>query len=562
MLTELKINNFAIIDEITLTFDRGLTVITGETGAGKSIIIGAVGLLLGERATAELIRSGAETAQVEALFHIGGLNQVKDLLADMGFTPSEELIIKRIISRSGRNRVFINGEMATLQMLSRLVEYLINICGQHEHQALLNAATHIDILDEYGSLLPLRARFAEIFTRYRSLLGEMERLYSLQKQRKEREELIRFQLNEIDAARPTQGEDVELLNEKRVLTHVQRLLDLSGGSYHDLYAKKGSLLEELRRVSSAVAEIVKIDPTFRISREDCDNLYYQLEDMAFALRDYSAKLSFDPERLAQIEERLETIGRLKRKYGGSIENVITKRDELEGELTAISSVEEELAACAVKVDKVKKELSELADELTRLRKEAARTLKEAIEAELSALRMAEARFEVLFHKPADEVQRDGDRYDTKGQDQIEFYLSTNLGEDLKPLNRIASGGELSRIILAIKRVLAEVGKIGTIIFDEVDSGIGGATAHTVGRKLLEVARHHQVICITHLAHIACFGDRHYRVVKRHADGRTFSAVEYLLDEGSRVQEIARMLGGADLTEKTMAHAREMVARAK
>lgn len=554
MLTELKITNFAIIDELTVSFDEGLTVITGETGTGKSIIIGAVGLLLGDKASSDLIRTSEETAQVEASFQIGRLKQVSELLRSMGIPGGDELSIKRIISRTGRNRVFINGELATLQMLSRIVEHLINICGQHEHQLILNAVNHIDVLDEFGGILPLRAEFADFYLRHRQLEEGHKQLLGSKKSRDERKELIGFQLGELNALDLTPGEDGLLQSEKRVLINTQRLLDLARTGYHTLYAQNNPVLGELRRAIGTVAEIGKIDPSLPVKKEDCEDIYYRLEDVALALRDYSEKLSFDPERLTAIEERLEAIGRLKRKYGGSIENIIAKRAELEREQTAISSLDEEIAARSALLETSRQELRLRADVLTGKRKEAALILKSALEAELSALRMAEARFEVSF-EPKGTVKERGES--EKGQDQVEFYLSTNPGEDLKPLNRIASGGELSRIILAVKRTLAEAARIGTVIFDEVDSGIGGATAQTVGRKLKEVAGHHQVICITHLAPIACAGDAHWRVIKKPLSGRRVSAIERL-GGGERVLEIARMLGGAEITETTLAHAREML----
>ncbi|MDZ4163588.1 MAG: DNA repair protein RecN [Smithellaceae bacterium] len=559
MLAELRITNFAIIDQLCVLFDRGLNIITGETGAGKSIIIEAVGLLLGDRASAELIRSSEETAQVEAIFSTEGLDSLQQPLREMGIDPGDELFVRRVVSRSGRNRAYINGTSVTLAALSSLAESLINICSQHEHQAILNGANHIDILDEFGILFPLRQDFAKYYGRYLELGARMNQLRTLKAMREEKEEFLRFQLQELEAADVKAGEDQALSEEKKILSHSLKLRELSRSAHDALYARGGSVLEEFNRVISSLKEIHRIDPNHGIPPESCDSLYYQLEDMALTLRDYEKRLSHDPQRLNSVEDRLELLGRLKRKYGGSLERVLHKRLQIVQELSEMSSLEEEQEQLEQERGDCRRVLQQLAGELSRQRRKTGEVLAQAIEKEIHSLRMAGAGFMVVFEKVTPVEGNEG--FNEKGGDQVEFYLQSNPGEDFKPLNRIASGGELSRIILAMKRALAATARTGTIVFDEVDSGIGGATAQTVGRKLREAAAHCQILCITHLPQIACYGHRHYRVEKKSSDGRTTTSVE-LLSEDQRTAEVARMLGGANITAKTIDHAREMLQEAR
>jgi DNA repair protein RecN (Recombination protein N) len=557
MLTELNIRNFAIIDELQVAFDGGLNMISGETGAGKSIIIGAVGLLLGDRANADMIRSFEDAAVVEALFDIRGQDGLRAKIREMGFGEGDELVVRRVVSRSGKNRVYINGNLASLASLAAIGESLINICGQHEHQMILNPENHTDVLDEFGGLLPLRAAYRERYDLYRSLQERLRALQERRKKREEREDLLRFQIGEITRADLKGGEDAALTEEKRILANVQKLLDFADAAYETLYGKGGSVLAEFRGAVSAVKEIRKIDEGLKLSEQEMEELYYRIEEAAFTLRDYAKRLSFDPARLEAVEERLELLGRLKRKYGGTLEAVLEKQAEAEREIGEISSLEEQMEELTREITIEEGRMSEAAGVLSTKRHAAAAALKTAVEREIRTLRMEDAQFEVVFRDLSGESALLND----KGMDALEFYLSANVGEELKPLRAIASGGELSRIMLALKKVLARTGSVGTIVFDEVDSGIGGATAQIVGQKLREVARHHQVLCITHLPQIVCCGDRHYRVVKKVVGERTNTSVS-LLSEEERLTEIARMLGGVELTEKTKDHAREMLLAAR
>jgi DNA repair protein RecN (Recombination protein N) len=571
MLTELSIRNFAIIDELKVSFAEGLNVLTGETGAGKSIIIGAVSLLLGDRASSDMIRSFEDSAVVEALFDVGGKKNLSDRIREMGFHGGEDLVLKRVVSRSGKNRVYINGQLATLGMLSDLSESLINICGQHEHQVILNAANHIEILDEFGGLLTLRAEYREHYDQYQSLNDKIRNLLTTKKNRGEKEDLLRFQKNELDEAEVYIGEDIALLEQKKILSNVRKLMEFAGRAHEALYGRTDSILEELRGAITNVREIKKIDQGLKLHEQELDAVYYQLEEAARTINDYNRNLSYDPARLEAIEDRLELLGRLKRKYGRTLEDVVKKREEIEEELRTISSVDEEIEQVSKTTELQRSKMLEKAKQLSQKRQEAASILKGAVEDEIHTLRMEKSVFDVVFRDAScgNMLQNTegnatcprNECINARGIDDVEFYLATNVGEALKPLNRIASGGELSRIILAMKKVLAKTGSVGTIIFDEVDSGIGGATAEDVGRKLKDVSKHHQILCITHLPQIASFGDRHYRVVKAVSDERTVTSVDVLSSE-ERLDEIARMLGGAEMTKKTREHAREMLVRSQ
>lgn len=557
MLHELRIKNFAIIDELNLSFEKGLNILTGETGAGKSIIIGAVGLLLGDRVTADVIRSQSETASVEAIFDISDDDRLKQVVADMGFpAEDDEFIIRRLISRSGKNRAFINGRAATLYNLGTVSERLINICGQHEHQIILNTDNHLDILDEFGNLLSERDSYFVLYSEYQRLKEKIDALHQLRSRREEKTEWLKFQLQEIQEINPQPHEDITLNDEKKVLVNFQKISDGLQHAYDLLYGDRDSIISKLKEVQNQVKEIKKIDVHFNLSDSDIEEAFITLQDAALILRDYGKSLCFDAVRLAAIDERLELINKLKRKHGGSLERVLSKKQEIEEELRMASAVEEELEKVEAERKIIIEKLKQSAERLSALRKKAAKKLQESVEIEIHALNMPHASFDVHF-RDTDSV----DSYGSQGMDNVEFYLAANQGEDAKPLNRIASGGELSRIILALKNVLSRTGSVSTMVFDEVDNGIGGAVAEIVGRKLKEVSVNHQVICITHLPQIACYADKHMYVSKKTMGGRTVTAVEEIEGE-SQIEEISRMLGGVEVTKTTRDHAREMIANAR
>ena len=557
MLIELRIKNFAIIDELALSFSKGFHILSGETGAGKSIILNAVHLLLGDKATEEWIRSSEEEANVEALFDISENREVKEKIKEkaphlMGAGDENSLVIRRVISRTGRGKVFINGNLSTLGVLSEIGEGLLTIYGQHEHQSLQRVETHIDILDEFGGLLGLRGEFQKQYQEFISLSEEVERIRAEKERRAKERELMAFQSKEIEASGIQIGEEESLKEDRTILAHAKKLMDFAHASEGTLYSEEGSTIEKIQRVLNQGREMAAIDPSLSPLLKGLESTLIQLEDIALALRDYSRRVEVNPTRLDEIETRLEEIDRLKRKYGSSIKEVLAFKQRIDETLRSFTSDEEKLSQLETRLEPLRQRVNALGKELSEERRKVAQGLKKSVEKELNSLGMKKTVFEIHI---------DPSPLSLKGMDRVEFLISPNVGEEVKPLAKIASGGELSRMMLAMKRILAQVGGRQVLIFDEVDAGIGGAMAEVVGKKLRELSRHHQVICVTHLPQIACFADRHHSVRKEVKTGRTMTLVDQLNGE-SVVDEIARMLGGVKVTEKTKAHAREMIENAK
>jgi DNA repair protein RecN (Recombination protein N) len=557
MLLELRIRNFAIIDELDLSFSKGLNILTGETGAGKSIILNAVHLLLGDKAAEEWIRSSEEEASVEALFDISENLEVKEKIKEK--TPylknageEDSLFIRRVISRLGRGKVFINGNMATHGVLSEVGESLLSIYGQHEHQSLQRVETHIDILDEFGRLLRLREEFQKEYQRFIALSEEAERIRAERERRAKERELMAFQSKESGASTIQIGEEESLKEERTILNHAKRLMDFAHVSEETLYSEEGSAIERIQRILNQGREMSAIDPSLSQPLKALESTLIQLEEIVLALRDYSRRVEINPMRLDEIENRLEEIDRLKRKYGSTIKEVLSFKHKIDEELKSFTSDGERLSQLEEHLEPLRQIVTSLSQRLSEERKRVALELKKSIEKELNSLGMKKTIFEIHI---------DPLFLSLKGVDRVEFLLSPNIGEEVKPLAKIASGGELSRMMLAMKRILAKVGGRQVLIFDEVDSGIGGAMAEVVGKKLRELSQHHQVICVTHLPQIACFADQHHSVRKEARAGRTITLVDRL-DKETIVDEIARMLGGVKMTEKTRAHAKEMIENAK
>jgi DNA repair protein RecN (Recombination protein N) len=557
MLQELRIRNFAIIEALDLRFSKGLNILTGETGAGKSIILNAVHLLLGDKATDELVRSSEEEANVEALFDISGNLEVKERIEEkaphlQGAGEEDSLLIRRVISRSGRGKVIINGNLATLGVLSEVGEGLLSIYGQHQHQSLQRVETHIDILDEFGGLLGLREEFQKQYQEFVSLSEEVEKIRAEKERRAKERELMAFQSKEIEASGIQIGEEESLKEDRTILTHAKKLMDFAHVSEETLYSEEGSTIEKIQRILNQGREMVAIDPSLSHLLKALESTLIQLEEIALALRDYSRRVEINPMRLEEIENRLEEIDRLKRKYGSTVEKILSFKHKIDEAMKSFTSDEERLSQLEGRLEPLRQIVNNLGKKLSGERKRVALELKKSVEKELSSLGMKKTIFE---------IRMDPLPLSLKGVDRVEFLISPNLGEEVKPLAKIASGGELSRIMLAMKRILAEVGGRQVLVFDEVDSGIGGAIAEVVGREMRELSRHHQVICVTHLPQIACFADQHYTVKKEVRAGRTMTRVDHLEKE-MIVDEIARMLGGVKVTEKTRAHAKEMLENAR
>jgi len=548
MLSDLNIRNFAIIDNLHVSFRPGLNILTGETGAGKSIIIDAVNLLLGGRASADLIRTGEEEAVVEALFEPAEHPGLLARLEAAGIEPDGELLVKRVISRSGRNRVFVGGGLSTTAALAELGEALINIYGQHESQTLLRPENHLLLLDGFAGLAPLRGEFAASHGEYRETLARLRQLEEGEREAARRIDLLAFQAEEIGRASLAPGEEEELERERLILAHGGKLLQGSEEAFDVLYGGDGAVLGSLRRVRAMVGEIAAIDGSLTPIAEAMDGAYLQLEDAALALRDYAGRVDADPDRLQAVEDRLDAISRLKKKYAPTVAEIIAYNDDVQRELEQLRNREETRHELDRALAGQEGRMRARGAELSAGRRQAALRLKDAMERELHQLAMKNAHFAVAFEELADPRPT--------GLDRVEFLFSPNPGEAPKPLARIASGGELSRLMLALKQILPE-SDVPTLVFDEVDTGIGGAVSALVGRKLKNVARRQQVLCITHLPQVAAFADHHYRVEKRVEGGRTVTAVA-LLGAEERVAEMARMLGGERITEKTREHAREMI----
>jgi len=537
MIRFLSVNNLAVIDRLELEFAPGLNVLTGETGAGKSILVGAVGLLVGGRASAELVRTGEETATVQAVFE----------------TPAgAELIVRREVSSQGRSRAFVDGALVTSASLREATGSLVDLHGQHEHQVLLDPATHLDLLDEFSNLTPEREGVAAAFRRWQQVRDERARLAASEQQKASRAEFLAFQLSEIDRAAPQPGEDDELAATRQVLANADRLQRLCAEAYAALYEGDEAALSTLAIVWKKVGELAAVDPKFTTYVDVREQVKSQLEDLAFFLRSYSQDIDASPARLQEIEDRLALVERLKKKHGPTLAAVIEKQASLRQELHDIEHATERAAELDASLAAAAAEYRRVAGELSAGRKAAAREFARALENALADLAMAKTRCEVRFIAEGGE-----DRWTDRGLDEAEFYISPNPGEDVKPLARIASGGELSRIMLALKTLASTDAPGKTLIFDEVDAGIGGAVADVVGARLRQLGERFQVLCITHLPQIAAYGSTHYRIEKSVRGGRTKTGVSRV-DGVERETEIARMMGGADVSASVLAGARELI----
>jgi DNA repair protein RecN (Recombination protein N) len=554
MLRFLHISHLAVIDSAKVEFGAGLTVLTGETGAGKSILVEAVGLLLGDRASGDLVRTGEEAASIEAIFESG----------------EEELLVRREITAQGRSRAFINGSLATAGQLKELAGRLIELHGQHEHHTLLDPATHLTVLDTYAQLEPLRVPVGAAFDHMRATVDELARLRAAVAERETRQELLTFQLAELDraglkAAQPGDpGEDVELAALRQVLTSAERVERLCAESYASLYESDDAVLARLGHVWRRVGELATLDPQFQPHLDARDTIKSQLEDLAVFLRRYVDQIDASPAKLQQVEERLALLERLKRKFGPSLGDVVARRDALRRELTELTTGDERTGQLQAQLQADKAAYLAAAKRLSAERRKAAVTFARRVEELLADLAMERTRFDVRFADAHDESS-----WTVDGFDAPEFFVSPNPGEDLRPLVRVVSGGELSRIMLAIKTLTfgarlsagdgERVGGAGApgLIFDEVDAGIGGRVADVVGRNLRALGSMFQVLCITHLPQIAAYADTHVHIEKRVERGRTSTTVKQL-DADGRVDELARMLGGEAITSGLRASAREML----
>lgn len=560
MLLCLRVKNFAIIDELEVELGSGMNVLTGETGAGKSILVSALSLVLGQKARPEVVRTGAESAEVEALFDVHDDPELQARLAGAGVEAGDELVLRRVIQKNGRSRAYVNGRLASAAELTELAAGLADISSQHEHHTLVDPRCHLRYLDAFGQLEALVAQVAEAHAGYAAASEALAELEAQLRDRGQREDLLRFQLAEIEGVAPDATEEDQLRLERERQRHGLRLQSVSGMSEEVLYARDGSICDELAGLIRSLEQVAALDPALATPLEQLQAAHVQLEDAARELGGYARALSIDAERLAELEERLEALGKLKRKYGGTLEAVLEHRTKIAAELAALDDSEARHAQLSDARDSAAKAAEALATKLSQKRKKVAGKLAERVSEELASLSMGDAKVEVEV-EPAEPgsggLSVGGARLTATGIDRVEFLIATNRGEQPQALHKVASGGELSRAMLAIKRTLAGLGPGGLYVFDEVDAGVGGAVAEVIGRKIREVAGHHQVVCITHLAQIAVFANQHFRVRKEVVEDRTISRI-VALSASEKKEEIARMLGGVEITDKTRAAAGEML----
>src|SRR3972149_9835663 len=550
MLRALRIKDLAIIDELKLEFTDGFSVFTGETGAGKSIIVDALDLITGGRGSSDIVRDGCEETVIEGIFDSINKDLHKEKLRKYGIEDNgDALLVKRSISKSGRNRLYINGSLSTLSVLNDICSELIDIHGQHEHQTLLRKESHCRYLDAFGKLTELRGRVADRYRVLDDLQGRLNNLKEEISRKREKEDLIRFQLSEIKGSSLKTGEDFELEGERIILSNSQDLSALSHDAYSILYENDESVITLLSKTEHLLSEIAGSDPGMNEAADMVSTSKVNLKEASDIIRRFMDRIRHDPERLERVNERIYFLDKLKKKYVRTIEDILVLQEILEKDLTSIGSLDHDVSDLKVEIEKIVKEVRMLADELSESRRKAAVRFEREGMSELSTLSMDKIKFVVNFESVP--LSQDG-------VDAVEFLIA-NMNEEPKQLTRVASGGELSRILLAIKSRLNSIDSVPTLIFDEVDAGIGGRVAEEVGRRLKSLSQDNQLFCVTHLPQIAALADSHYHVEKVVSDDRVVTRVRQL-DRKERVEEISRMLGGSDKTKTAFRYAEEMMGK--
>ncbi|MCF8009720.1 MAG: DNA repair protein RecN [Clostridiales bacterium] len=553
MIKKLEIKDFGIIEYMEENFESGFTVLTGETGAGKSIIMDALHMVLGGKAYADYVKSGKEKALIQAEFEPGELPELEKQLKELDLELEDGmLIMTRQISRTGRNVCRVNGQVLTLQLFKQIGKYLMDMHGQHEQQSLLNSSKHMEMLDRYSGkeLLKHKKDVSDLYSRWLAVRRELEKIKSNKKERARQSDMYRFQIQELDDANLSPGEEDELLHEKKRLANAEKIAQLVQDSYTALYTGDNcpAAVDQMGKVIQNLQELKNLDENFASMEEAITSALYQVEESSRDLASYRDNIEFEPERLEEVENRLSQIYQLKNKYGNSVEEILKYRDSAAAELQKLDNTsfkEDELES---KNNELEKEYMENAHKLTDARKKAAKKLKSAIETELNDLEMKKVILEIKIipSEPG-----------SQGLEDIEFLISTNPGEPPKPLNKIASGGELSRIMLAFKSVLSAVDHIPSLVFDEVDTGIGGKTLQAVAGKLKQLSKHRQTIVVTHAAPIAAIADNHFLIHKQQAKNKV-DAKAYILEGDKRITELARMLSGSDDSSAVLDHARQLL----
>jgi len=565
MLKSLLIKDYALIENIEIQFGKGLNIITGETGAGKSILIDAMGLLLGERASVDVIRKGAEKSIVEGIFEITGNKKVKNILKEYEIEDGDELIIRREISIKGTNRCFVNDTPVTLNVIKEIGDLLVDLHGQHEHQSLLKTENHIEMLDEFADIDQHLAEYKENINILHQLQRELKELLERETLLKEKKDLYEFQIKEIDSVAPGIEEEEELENELKVLENYEKLLSMSNEIYEQLYESENSIHDQLSAVKNKLNELSKIDKSFIEKVNELQTAIVIINEISSYLRDYKNRIDVDPSHIEKIRERLRAFNLLKKKYGGTIKSVLEHREKIGREVELAENFTDRIKELENEISDLRKVCGDIAKSISEKRKIIAKDVKKEVEGVLKNLGISDPTFEVKFTNELSEtenfilVDNNKYKYNDRGYDYVEFYISTNAGEDVKPLIKVASGGEISRIMLALKSVLAKSDKLPILIFDEIDTGVSGRIAQKVGKALKSLASFHQIIAITHLPQIAGLSDLHFVVEKKKSGDRVVSSIR-LLNEKEKIREVARLISGEKITEAALTGAKELISQ--
>jgi len=565
MLLSLHVSDYALIENIDVEFGKGLNIITGETGAGKSILIGALSLLLGERASNQSVRKDAKKAVIEGVFDVSKNKKIKILLEENHIDFYDNLIIRREISLQGNNRNFINDTPASLNLIQEIGNLLVDLHGQHDHQLLLKPVNHIDFVDDYHGNERLLNEYSEKYKLSKQIQLEISNLIKRQKELLEKKSIYEFQLNEIESVNPSLNEDEEIKAQLRILENSEKLLELCTNIFGELYEKDNSVYDELGMIEHKLSELAKIDSTFNEKLSDYENAKAIINDIAEFIRDYEKNIDVELTDVENMRERLSSINMIKKRYGGSIESVIALKEKLFAEINLTENFNNKIDELNKFLEVARADAGKIAFEISRLRKESAKKIHKEVEKGLSELGIVNSkfiiRFENILAKEDDEdfVIAENKKYKCfiNGIDQVEFYISTNIGEDPKALSKIASGGEISRIMLALKTVLANNDKLPVLIFDEIDVGVSGRIAQKVGKALKSLAEFHQLITITHLPQIAALSDFHFVVEKSKIGERNVSAIRKVDDE-EKIIEVAKLISGEELTQASINSAKELI----
>ena len=565
MLKSLLIKDYALIENINVEFGKGLNIITGETGAGKSILIDALGLLLGERASAQVVRKGAKKSIVEGIYDVSSNSKVENILNKNDIDYFDELIVRREVSLQGSNRCFLNDTPTTLALLKEIGNMLVDLHGQHEHQSLLRNVTHIDFLDEFAEISTLLSEFKKDHQKLSEITKELFVLKNKENSLKEEREAYAFQIKEIDAISPQPDEETQLKDELNILENAEKLLYLTGDIYNRAYEDDNSVQDNLVKIQQGLNELAEIDNVFSEKASEIDSAIAIVNDIADFIRSYKTKIDDDPAKLDDLRERLGALTLLKKRYGGTLEKVIEHRANIGNEFELTSNYKERILQLENDLDAVRKSTGAIATKISEIRKKTSSKIKEDVIITLSELGIATADFDVkISNNPANDsaanyilVEGNKFKFNSKGYDEVEFLISTNSGEDLKPLSKVASGGEVSRIMLALKTVLAKNDKLPLLIFDEIDTGVSGRIAQKVGAILKSLSNLHQIISITHLPQIAALSNEHFSVEKKNIGTRVVSSIRKLNDE-EKINEVAKLLSGEEISEAAITGAKELM----